>query len=223
MSTIAIVGAGPGLGLSIAQTFGAHGFNVALIARNQTNLDTLIRQLREDGTAAVGFCADVLDRPGLTRALGAAADHFGGIDVLEYSPVGGFHSTRLTTPSQSTPEDLQEQVDFQLYGAVAATAAVLPAMRIAGTGTLLFTTGAGSITPVPFVGNVNAAAAALRNWVINLNTELADTGIHAAHVAIDVSINGAVPDFPAAPADQVAAAYWQLYQARDVAEKVITA
>jgi NAD(P)-dependent dehydrogenase (short-subunit alcohol dehydrogenase family) len=33
MSVIAIVGAGPGIGLAIAKTFGGHGFNVALIWR----------------------------------------------------------------------------------------------------------------------------------------------------------------------------------------------
>jgi hypothetical protein len=61
-------------------------------------------------------------------------------------------------------------------------------MREAGTGTLLYTTGAGSIDPVPQVGNVNAAAAALRNWVLNLHKELDGIGIQAAHSAIDVSI-----------------------------------
>jgi hypothetical protein len=49
-------------------------------------------------------------------------------------------------------------------------------MREAGTGTLLYTTGAGSVNPVPEIGNVNVAAAALRNWVLNLNTELSGCG-----------------------------------------------
>ncbi|MFB6978196.1 hypothetical protein [Streptomyces scopuliridis] len=61
-------------------------------------------------------------------------------------------------------------------------------MREAGTGTLLYTTGAGSIDPVPEAGNVNTAAAALRNWAVNLHKELAGTGVQAAHVGIDVSI-----------------------------------
>ena len=34
MKTIAIVGAGEGLGMSIAKKFGHNGFRVALIARN---------------------------------------------------------------------------------------------------------------------------------------------------------------------------------------------
>jgi NAD(P)-dependent dehydrogenase (short-subunit alcohol dehydrogenase family) len=39
MPTIAIVGAGPGMGLSIAKAFGSHGFQVALISRSKDNLD----------------------------------------------------------------------------------------------------------------------------------------------------------------------------------------
>lgn len=65
-------------------------------------------------------------------------------------------------------------------------------MREAGAGTLLHTTGAGSLVPVPVpvpvVGNVNAAAAALRNWAVNRHKELDGTGIQAAHIGIDVSI-----------------------------------
>jgi len=224
MPTIAIIGAGPGLGLAIARTFGSQGFNVALVSRNKTNLDDLVARLTDQGITAAGFAADVLDRPALVRALQSAADHFGGIDVLEYSPVdkapGG---TVLTQPAVSAPEDIQPQIEAQLYGAIAATQAVLPAMRAAGVGTLLFTTGAGSVDPVPQVGNVNAAAAALRNWAINLNKELAETGIYAAHVGIDVSIDvAAIPGFPTAPASEIAAAYWDLYDTRDSAEFVFT-
>ena len=36
MKTIAIIGAGEGLGFSLAQKFGANGFQVALVARNKT-------------------------------------------------------------------------------------------------------------------------------------------------------------------------------------------
>jgi len=223
MSTIAIVGAGPGLGLAIARTFGRQGFGVALISRDRSKLDGYVSLLAQEDITAAAFPADVFDRDSLKKALEVAAAQFGGIDVLEYSPVGTAAGSRLTTPTQSEPDDVQQQIEFQLYGAIAATQAVLPAMREAGAGTLLFTTGAGSIDPVPFVGNVNAAAAALRNWVINLNKELAGTGIYPAHVGIDVSIGGAVPDYPAASADEVAAAYWELYVNRDEAERVFTA
>ncbi|MFD0478345.1 SDR family NAD(P)-dependent oxidoreductase [Nonomuraea thailandensis] len=63
MPTIAIVGAGPGLGLAIARTFGSRGFDVALIARTKDKLETLVAQLGKEGITAEAFPADVLDRP----------------------------------------------------------------------------------------------------------------------------------------------------------------
>ena len=224
MTSIAIVGAGPQLGLAIARTFGSRGFAVALISRNRAKLDDLAGRLTAEGITAVAFPADVLDRDALSQALKGAAARFGGIDVLEYSPVGTLGSTVLTVPSETDPSHVQHEMEFQLYGAIAATQAVLPAMREVGTGTLLYTTGAGSIDPVPQVGNVNAAAAALRNWAINLHKELAGTGIQAAHVGIDVSIGmSVVPGFPTAKPEEISPVYWELHTThRDEAERVFS-
>jgi NADP-dependent 3-hydroxy acid dehydrogenase YdfG len=225
MSTIAIIGAGPGMGQAIARTFGGRGFDVALISRTQARLDELAGQLATEGITAKGFAADVMDRASLTAALEAATSHFGAIDVLEYSPAP--HSPvpgiTLATPSEATVENLQPQLEYYLYGALHAAQVVLPAMREAGAGTLLFTTGGGSVDPVPMLGNVNAAAAALRNWVLNLNKELSGTGVYAGHVAISVWIGNEGPEgIPSAEPDQIAPAYWELHEARDRAELVFT-
>ncbi|WP_328875417.1 SDR family NAD(P)-dependent oxidoreductase [Streptomyces sp. NBC_00287] len=226
MPTLAIVGAGPGMGLAIARTFGSRGFDVALIARTKEKLETLVDQLGQEGITAEAFPADVLDRASLTDALDAVKDRFGGIDVLEYSPAP--HSPvpghALATPSEVTVDNLQPQIEYLFYGAVTAAQAVLPAMREAGAGTLLFTTGGGSVDPIPMLGNVNAAAAALRNWVINLDKELAGSGVHAAHVAISVWIGGGGPEgIPTATPEQIAPLYWDLHEDRDRSEAVFTA
>ena len=224
VTSIAIVGAGPQLGLAIARTFGSNGLDVALISRNPGKLDDLVGKLAAEGITAAAFPANVLDRAALTHALEGAAARFGGIGVLEYSPVGTFGITTLTAPAQTEPSDVEFEMNVQLYGAIAATKAVLPAMRAAGAGTLLYTTGAGSIWPDPRVANVNAAAAALRNWVMNLHKELADagTGIQAAHVGIDSSIGvSVIPGVEAAQPEQIAPLYWDLHTAkRDEAELV---
>lgn len=221
MPTIAIVGAGPGMGLAIARTFGTRGFDVALVARNQAKLDDLAGTLEAEGITAAGFAADVRDPDALTQALKDAAARFGGIDVLEYSPTGTIATTTLTVPSQTTPADVERELELLFYGAITATQAVLPAMREAGAGTLLYSTGAGSIDPLPMLGNANAAAAALRNWVLNLHKELAGTGVQAAHVAIGVWIGtDGPPGAPTATADEIAPVYWDLHVHRDDAERV---
>lgn len=224
MTSIAIVGAGPQMGLAIARTFGSQGFDVALISRNREKLDSIVDTLAAEGITAAAFPANVLDRAGLTQALKDASARFGGIDVLEYSPVGQFGITTLTSPSGTEPADVEFEMDFQLYGAIAATQAVLPAMREAGAGTLIYTTGAGSIWPDPRVANVNAAAAALRNWVMNLHNELAaaGTGIQAAHLGIDASVGvSVIPGVEAVQAEEIAPLYWDLHTTkRDEAELV---
>lgn len=110
------------MGLAIARTFGSRGFDVALIARTKEKLETLVDQLGQDGIKAAAFPADILDRTALTDALDGAKDRFGGIDVLEYSPaphspVPGF---TMAAPSEVTVENLQPQVEYSFYGAVAA-------------------------------------------------------------------------------------------------------
>jgi short-subunit dehydrogenase len=47
--TIAIVGAGPGVGLAVAERFGREGFEVALIARDTKKLDDLVSRLKTTG------------------------------------------------------------------------------------------------------------------------------------------------------------------------------
>lgn len=221
MPTIAVVGAGPGMGLAIARTFGARGFNVAMIARNAERLDGFADQLAAEGIAARGFPADVLDDDSLIKALSDAAEHFGGIDVLEYSPGGP--EPKFLSPSKVTREDVDLQMRYLVYGAMVATRAVLPAMRAAGTGTLLFTTGAGSVDPTPMLGDINTAGAALRNWAINLHRELEPEGIQAAHVAIGVWIGDRAPEgTPTATADQISPVYWDLHVHRDEAERIFT-
>ncbi|BCJ36675.1 short-chain dehydrogenase [Actinocatenispora thailandica] len=228
MPTIAIVGAGARLGLSLGRVFGRHGYQVALLARNPERLDGLVQQLTAENVDAAGFTADVLNRPGLTDALARAADRFGGIDVLEYSPTvaGAASGGAYTSAVDLTVDGVQAQVDTTCHGALAATRAVLPAMRAAGSGALLYTTGAASVHPTPMFAGPGIAAAGLRNWVLNLNALLADEGVYACHVSIGVWLEGTptpTPDTPTTHPDVLAETYWQLAAARTEPERLITA
>ena len=137
--------------------------------------------------------------------------------------MGSFGITTLTAPATTEPSDVEFEMNFQLYGAIAATRAVLPAMREAGAGTLLYTTGAGSIRPDPRVANVNAATAAPRNWVMDLHRERRrHRRPGRAHVGIDSSIGGSViPGVKAAQPEQIAPLYWEPHTTeRDEAELI---
>jgi len=165
MPAIALVAAGARLGLSLGKTFGGHGFDVALIARSTERLDELTEKLAAEGVTAAGFPADVTDRSALTAALNSAAESFGGIDVLHYSSPGAgtTETLRSTGALDVTVDNLRPQVESTCYGAITATRAVLPAMLAAGAGTLLYTTGASSVTPAPVFVSAGMAGAVYAN------------------------------------------------------------
>ena len=228
MPAIALVAAGGRLGLSLGKVFGGHGFDVALIARSQERLGQLTGKLTAEGITAVGFPADVTDRPALAAALDSATARFGEIRVLHYSSPGAgtTQALRSTGPLDVTVDNLGPQVECTCYGAITATRAVLPAMLAAGTGTLLYTTGGSSVTPAPVFVSAGMAGAALRKWAITLNGALAPQGVYAGHVAIGTWIAG-TPGAPAGIAakdpDDIARLYWDLHTLHEPAEHHITA
>lgn len=227
MPTIALVAAGTRLGLSLGRVFGAHGFDVALIARSEERLDELTEKLAAEDVTAAGFPADVMDRAALVTALDSAAARFGGIEVLQFSaPSVRVGDSWMTGVLDVTVENLRPQIEGSCYGAITATRAVLPAMVAAGTGTLLYTTGASAVVPTPWAGSVGAAGAALRNWALNLNGVLADKGVYVGHVAIGawiVGTPGAPEDASLVEPDDIAHVHWDLHTSRNPAERLITA
>jgi NADP-dependent 3-hydroxy acid dehydrogenase YdfG len=220
MPTIAIVGAGPGLGLSIATVFGRNGFSVALVARTQDKLDRLAAELAESGVDAAGFAADIMDRRSLAAAFTRIKERFGDIDVLEYSPAphNPVPGVTMTTALDATVDNLQPQLDYYLYGALTAAQQVLPDMIKRDTGTLLFTTGGSSMDPLaapPEFGTVAIGSAALRAWVLKLHQATAGTGVYAAHVPIFAWIGAGGPE---TQPDTIAQRYWDIFIKRDGAE-----
>jgi NAD(P)-dependent dehydrogenase (short-subunit alcohol dehydrogenase family) len=218
MKTLAIVGAGPGLGLSIAKLFGRNGFQVALIARSKAKLDDLTAQLALLGIEAAGFAADLMDRPALVDAFAQIKERYGVIDVLEYSPAQHtpVSSLEIASSLSVAVENLQPQIDFYLHGAITAVQQVLPAMLERGSGALLFTSGGSAVYPNPIMGNVGIAMAGLRNWAHTLHAALADKGIYAGHISINTWIGSA----PGSDADSIAQLYWDMEQKRDRIEAV---
>lgn len=205
------------MGLAIARTFGRHGFAVALLARHQGHLDGLVAQLAHEGVIAEGFVADVADRPSLVAALAAVRQHFGPVDVLEFSPAD--RAQAIVGATEVTSETVQPQIDFYLYGAITAVQHVLPEMLARGSGTLLFTTGASSVSGNAAFGNVGIAMAGLRNWASSLHSALAPRGIQVGHVAIGAWIG----QQPGADPENIAPLYWDLHTNREQVEHIFPA
>jgi short-subunit dehydrogenase len=202
VSTIAIIGAGPGLGRATALRFGREGYAVALISRTQANVDQLATELEEVGVTARGYAADARDPHALRAALDAAATDLGPIEVLQYSPVPARDFMKPVL--ETTAEDLVGPVEQSVYGPVTAVQHVLPGLRELGRGTILFINGGSAVTPNGNVTGTSVAFAGESAYGRMLHGALAPEGIHVAQLIIPRGIGGGEPDHePDALADRI--------------------
>jgi NADP-dependent 3-hydroxy acid dehydrogenase YdfG len=200
MTTIAVVGAGRGLGAASARRFGRQGLDVALLARRQDHLDELAGQLTADGINARGYVADVRDAASLTAALDQAAATLGPVEVLQYSPVP--QQEFLRPVLETTPDELAGALEFSVHGPVAAVNQVLPGMRALGRGTVLFVNGGSAARPNPQVAGTSIAFAGESAYAQMLHEVLAVEGIHVGQLVIPGAITPGHPrNDPAVLAD----------------------
>jgi short-subunit dehydrogenase len=210
MPAIAIIGAGPGLGAAVAHRFGSEGYDVALVARTQSKLDTLVDELQQTGITASGYTADVRDPHALTAALTSAETELGTIEVIQYSPVP--QHDHLKPILDTTTDDLTDAFRFSVLGPVTAVERVLPGMRRAGRGTVLFVNGASAVRPNHKVAGTSAALAAETAYAQMLHHALADEGIHVGQLIIP---GGITPGHPTHGPDVLADRLWTIHTTRD--------
>jgi NAD(P)-dependent dehydrogenase (short-subunit alcohol dehydrogenase family) len=209
MAGAVIIGAGPGIGASVARRFGLAGLQVGLIARAQSSLDQARAALAAAGIPATGVTADAAQPSQLTAALDDLSGRMGVPEVLVYN-AGLVRSDR--------PGELSNEQHFVAYavnvlGAMTSAAHLAPAMTAAGGGTILIT--GGMPEPDPAVTSLSLGKAGVRALTVLLAPQYGPANIHVA----TVTIGGAVA--PGGPFDphRIAEHYWRLHrQARDAWE-----
>ncbi|RKT31916.1 short subunit dehydrogenase [Microbacterium sp. AG1240] len=206
MATIAIVGAGPGLGAAVARRFGREGHAIALIARDPAKLEGLASQLRSEGLEARGYAASVLDADALENALASAAADLGPISVLQYSPLPS--RTFLEPVLDLTPELAIEALRFSAIGLIHAVRTVLPAMREARAGSIILINGGTSVKARAGFSGTSVAFPAESAYGEMLHDALADEGIGVSQLVIP----GAIPKLNLDNGiDDVAERIWELH------------
>lgn len=205
---LVVIGAGPSIGMGMALRFGREGYAVALVSRNRQKLDDYVSQLKDKGVEAAGFTADVCNRPQLIQAMSDIQKKFGRVDVLEYSPL--VNMADLQSAITMDLDSVQFMLDFQLLGAITATQCVLDGMIARGDGSLLYTTGASAIVPLPSHANAGVAVAGLRQYAYMLNMAVASKGIYVGTISIAKPHTG----------DEIADLYWDMLTKRDRVEEI---
>jgi NADP-dependent 3-hydroxy acid dehydrogenase YdfG len=216
MKTLAIIGAGKGLGLSLAKRFGKDDFQVALVARNAAKLKEMVDQLKADGIEASYFTADIYNQEQIKQAITGIKEKYGHIDVLEFSPTPGNYPP--TSVLELTVENARDLFEAYVGSAIHVVNAVLPDMLARKEGSLLFTTGLSAMYPVPMMGNIGIAFSGLRNYISNLHTELSSKGVFVGHRSLGLFIKepgiGTFDD-----PDVIANMWYQAYVEKNVWEE----
>ena len=90
--TLLITGASTGIGAATARAAAEAGWQVALLARSQDELDSLAGEI---GERALALPCDVTDRAALNAAVDRAVDHFGGLDAVVFTAGIGENSAEI--------------------------------------------------------------------------------------------------------------------------------
>lgn len=227
---IAVLGAGPGLGMAMARRFGKEGFAVALVSRGAERHAGYRAELEATGVESRAYATDVTDPERVREVLARIMADLGEIDTVYFGPASADGAVGIVPLPEADASAVRAPFES---GVVPVVAAALPAMLERGSGALFFGGGLSGMRPIPTLGTLAPASAALRMYVLTLSASLADRGVYAGVLTIGGLVEGgdihrtlqeqgwpmtAVLD----PAD-IADTAWSMYIGRDRPEAVFDA
>jgi NAD(P)-dependent dehydrogenase (short-subunit alcohol dehydrogenase family) len=127
----AVAGVGPGIGAALARRCAKAGYAVAMLARNRNTLDALEREIE----SARGYPCDVGSADSVAHAFAAIGTDLGQVEVLLYNAGSGVFGD----VESITPEQFEGSWRVNAYGALLCARAVIPTMKAAASGSIIFT------------------------------------------------------------------------------------
>jgi NAD(P)-dependent dehydrogenase (short-subunit alcohol dehydrogenase family) len=215
-SICAIVGAGEGLGRSLAAKFASERFDIALISRSEVGCAAAMEAVNcsSDAAQVRFFSADATKPETLELAIAAVTRDMGEIDVLIYNARGEFTACE---PLDMTYEALDDIYKTEVVGAFTAVKSVLPSMINRSRGSVFFSSATAAFRgssrhPLYAIGKFG-----LRGLSQSLTKAYAKDGVHIVHFRLDCDLDVPImqelygdkydPEKLANP-DDVAQAYW---------------
>jgi short-subunit dehydrogenase len=182
--TIAVFGAGPGLGQAVARRYAREGYTVALVARRREPLAELADGLTREGADAHVIPADLSDTEGVPALAEQIRARVGELDAIYYGPTAG----GVVAATGLTPQHVQAYMPTAVYTLVALVHEFLPPMIERRAGALLVATGASAVRGMRNFSGPGPALAAQRNYFQSLQAELAGTGVYVGRLYIGAVI-----------------------------------
>ncbi|PYH90212.1 NAD(P)-binding protein [Aspergillus ellipticus CBS 707.79] len=172
-----VTGASDGLGKEFALQLARANFNILLVSRTASKLDTLRDELKtkfpavQTKSLAMDFARNQDSDYEQLKALVDELD----VAVL-VNNVGKSHS--IPTPFALTPEDeLTDIVTINCLGTLRATQLVVPGMVLRKRGLILTMGSFGGLLPTPLLATYSGSKAFLQQWSTSLGSELEPHGI----------------------------------------------
>lgn len=210
-----VAGVGEGNGAALARAFAGAGMAVALLARGTSFTGPLAGELAD----AQAYACDVADPVSVGETFDRIRAEMGEPSTLVYNAGSGVwgdvESIRL--------EDFEATWRVNAYGALATSQQVIPAMKAAGSGAIIFIGATASRRGTPRTAAFAPAKAAQRSLAESMARSLWPHGIHVALIVIDAVVDlprtrRNMPDKPDTfflkPDDMAASAVWLARQPR---------
>jgi NAD(P)-dependent dehydrogenase (short-subunit alcohol dehydrogenase family) len=148
-----------------------------LLARNRDTLTAL------EGTIAGsrGYACDVASPESVALAFAAIHADLGDVDVLVYNAGSGI----FADVERITPEQFEASWRVNAYGALLCAQQVIPAMKAAGKGSIVFIGATASRRGGPRTAAFAPAKAAQRSLAESMARSLWPSGIHVCLIIVD--------------------------------------
>jgi NAD(P)-dependent dehydrogenase (short-subunit alcohol dehydrogenase family) len=181
------MGAGAGIGGTVARRFAQAGYHAHLCRRSDLEgLDRLVESIRSDGGSASGNLLDATAENTIEEQVASIEADVGPIEVVVYNLGAQIGDRALKDTSAKAFETGWRLGTFGLYRLASA---VCPLMEARAKGTILVTS---STAAVRGNGGQHSHAAAMggrRMLCQTLNAEFAPKGIHVVHIVIDGAVD----------------------------------
>ncbi len=168
-----ITGASSGIGRALAVELGRRGASIGLLARRESVLEEIVKEVEVAGGRALALAADVKDAGAVSRAAAKLSETFGAIDVLVANAGVG-----VTTDAKALkPEEVAEVININVLGAVNSATAVLPDMVERNKGQLVVISSLAAYRGLPKSAAYCASKAAVSAFFESLRVDLRGSGV----------------------------------------------